>query len=62
MSLCLRRYIRLVQGSEIHSKINIHQALHGVEIEEKYIPITTFHTTFGAWQWNVMPSGLSIAP
>ena len=54
--------LRLVLGSKILSKIDIHQAFHGVEIEEKSRPLMTFRTTFGAWQWNVMPFGLSNAP
>ena len=52
----------LVLGFKILSKIDIHQAFRGVEIEEKSRPLTTFRTTFGAWQWNVMPFGLSNAP
>ena len=54
--------LRLVLGSKVLSKIDIHQAFHGVEIDEKSRPLTTFRTTFGAWQWNVMPFGLSNAP
>ena len=54
--------LRLVLGSKILSEIDIHQAFHGVEIEEKSRPLTTFPTTFGAWHWNVMPLGLSNAP
>ena len=54
--------LRLVLGSKILSKINIHLAFHGVEIEEKSRPLTAFLTTFGAWQWNIMPFGLSNAP
>ena len=54
--------LQLVLGSKILSKIDIHQAFHGVEIEEKSRLLTTFGTTFGAWQWNVMPFGLSNAP
>ena len=54
--------LRLVLGSEILSKIDIHQAFHGVEIEEKSKPLTTIRTTFGTWQWNVMSFGLSNAP
>ena len=54
--------LRLVLGSKILSKIDIHQAFHGVEIEEKSRPLTTFRMTFSAWQWNVMPFGLSNAP
>ena len=42
--------LRLVLGSKIFSKIDIHQAIHRVEIEEKSRPLTTFRTTFGAWQ------------
>ena len=52
----------LVLGSKILLKIDIHQPFHGVEIEEKSRPLTTFRTTFGAWQWNVMPFGLSNTP
>ena len=40
--------LRLVLGSQIFSKIDIHQAFHGVEIEEKSRPLTTSLTTFGA--------------
>ena len=54
--------LRLVLGSKILLKINIHQAFHGVETKEKSRPLTTFCTTFGAWQWIVMPFGLSNAP
>ena len=54
--------LRLVLGSKVLSKIDIHQAFHGAEIDEKSRPLTTFRTTFGAWQWNVMPFGLSNAP
>ena len=53
---------RLVLGAKILSKIDIHQAFHSVEIEEKSGPLTTFRTTFGAWQWNVMLLGLSNTP
>ena len=55
---CIDEVLRLVLGSKILSKIDIHQAFHGVEIEEQSRPLTTFRTTFGAWQWNVMPFGL----
>ena len=54
--------LRLVLGSKVLSLIDIHQAFHGIEIDEKSRPLTTFRTTFGAWQWNVMPFGLSNAP
>ena len=58
----INEVLRLVLRSKIFSKIDIHQAFHGDEIEEKSRPLTTSHTTFGAWQWNVMPFGLSNAP
>ena len=54
--------LRLVLGSKIMSKIDIHQAFHGVEVAESSRPLTTFRTAYGAWQWNVMPFGLSNAP
>ena len=54
--------LRLVLGFKILSKIDIHQAFHAVEIEEKSRPVTTFHTTFCAWQWNIIPFGLSNTP
>ena len=53
--------LRLVRGSNVHSKIDIHQDFHGEELNEKSRPLSTFHATFGAWQWNVMPFGLSNA-
>ena len=54
--------LRLVLGSKVLSKNDIHHAFHGVEIAEKSRLFTTFRTTFGAWQWNVTPFGLSNAP
>ena len=54
--------LRLVLGSKVLSKIDINQAFHGVEIDEKSRPLMTFCTTFGAWQWYVMSFGLSNAP
>ena len=53
--------LRLVLGSRIRLKIDIHRAFQGVEIEEKSRLFKTFRhgTAFGAWQWNVMPFGLS---
>ena len=41
--------LQLVLGSKILSKIDIHQAFHCVEIEEKSRPLNTFRTTFGVW-------------
>ena len=58
----INEVLRLVLGSKVMSKIDMHQAFHGVEIEEKVRPLTTFRTTYGAWQWNVMPFGLANAP
>ena len=54
--------LRLVLGSKVLSNIHIHKAFHGVEIGEKSRPLTTFRTTFGAWQWNVTSFGFSNAP
>ena len=54
--------LRLVLGSKIVTKIDIHQAFHGVEIEERSRPLTTFCMTFSVSQWNVMSFGLSKAP
>ena len=45
----IHQVLRLVLGSKILSKIDIHQAFHGVEIEEKSRPLTTFRTTFSTW-------------
>ena len=56
------KVLRLVLGSKILSKIDIHQAFHGAVIEEKSRPLTTFRMTIGAWQWNIMPFRLSNAP
>ena len=54
--------LRLVLMSKILSMIDIPKAFHGLEIEERSRPLTTFRTTFGTWQWNIMPLGLSNAP
>ena len=52
----------LVLGSKILTKIDILQAFHALEIEEKSRPLMTLHKTIDAWQWNVMPFGMSNAP
>ncbi|KAJ8663631.1 hypothetical protein O0I10_000879 [Lichtheimia ornata] len=55
---CLER----LGGARFFSSIDLKSGYHQVRIRPEDVPKTAFNTRYGAWQWKVLPFGLTNAP
>jgi len=49
-------------GAELFIKMDLLQGYHQLRVNQEHVPRTAFQTTFGSFQFRVMPFGLYNAP